>query len=307
MKAKKVYEFIQKKSLKNSIDIGIKYKIKEEINKWCKEFIPNITYEINDKNFKLTIYDSVNLSFEEREIIFPTEMVDIYGALDLSYSNLKKLPSKYLRVEQHLALTNTKIKKLPDELLVGSNININNVPISELPNNINRITGHLYAKNTKLTKLPDNLKEIHGFLLLDKTPITKLPDKLQIKDWLSLSESKIETLSNNIKIGGSLFLTKCKNITELYNLNNLKGNLDIQYSSINYIQDNLKVEQVVELSNSNIIKIPEFLSTTILYIKNTKITEIPETINIYGSIYIDKQMFNKIKIPSKFKNQIIIE
>jgi len=100
MEAKKVYEFIQKKSLRNTIkdDIGLKHSIDKKIQNFFK-YLKNINDEVT-----YLITDKLN--------------VIIYGNLDFVASDIEYFPDEIKEINGYVDLTDTKIKKLPDNLTI---------------------------------------------------------------------------------------------------------------------------------------------------------------------------------------------
>ena len=107
------------------------------------------------------------------------------GDLELSHTNITKLPND-LYVDGYLNLINCKkITKLPDNLYVG---------------------GKLYLNETNITELPDNLY-VGGYLALyGCTKITKLPDNLYVVEDLDLSGTNITELPDNLYFGWNLYI-----------------------------------------------------------------------------------------------------
>ena len=157
------------------------------------------------------------------------------GNLDLSNTSIKKLPDN-LTVGGNLYLYNTSIKKLPDNLNVGGNLDLHNTPIKKLPDNLT-VGGYLYLSNTHIEELPDNLTVGSGLNLHD-TPIKKLPDNLTVGGDLNLHDTPIKQLPDNLNVGGDLYLSN---------------------TSIKQLPDNLTVGDGLYLSNTSIKKLPDSL------------------------------------------------
>jgi len=131
MKAKKVYEFVQKKSLKNTIkdDIGIKAKYKKDIEEWFKKWLPNWkineNYIIND-NLNIEVSNSIHLGDIKEHLELPDNLT-IYGDLYLDRSNITELP-KNLKVYGYLSVDETNLKKWPINLYVKGDIYARDLP-----------------------------------------------------------------------------------------------------------------------------------------------------------------------------------
>ena len=76
--------------------------------------------------------------------------------LDLSYSNVKKLPNK-LHVIGDLSLHRCEeLEVLPDDLYVRGVLDLSNTSIRDLPDDL-YVGSHLYVDDTELTEIPSNL------------------------------------------------------------------------------------------------------------------------------------------------------
>ena len=180
MKAKKVYEFIQSKSLKNSVkdDIGIIAKQKNKIKNWLNTYILGSIkdFEITN-NLNLKIHapsHSINL-INYNEIDFPFNKV-IFTNNDKSLVNSFQLfNAKYI----------TKIPDLENvnEIYLQGLFNLEYLPkIIDFRDDLQLL--NLYDL-PKLKKLPKNI--IYNNLVISNVPeITKLPEDLTILNYLYL-------------------------------------------------------------------------------------------------------------------------
>jgi hypothetical protein len=127
------------------------------------------------------------------------------GKLDLSYSNITKLPND-LYVVGSLSLFNCKqLTKLPDKLYVGNYLDITQTNITELPNdlhvegyidlisckNLKELPNNLYVGKSlklwgceQLTKLPNNLY-VGGYLYIENTPLAKKYTNEEIREMIT--------------------------------------------------------------------------------------------------------------------------
>ena len=121
MKAKKVYEFIQKKSLKNSIkdDIGIKVKYKREIEEWFEKWLPNTKYEIKDD---FTIIVDANFR--------------LYAKYDLTY-----IPNNMI-INGWAEIIGTQINELPPNLYIKGNLYLDPIEKIKIPSTV-KIDGEI--------------------------------------------------------------------------------------------------------------------------------------------------------------------
>ena len=66
--------------------------------------------------------------------------------------------------------------------------------------------GNLNLENTPITSLPDNLTYVGGHLNLYGTSISHMPNGLTVEGDLVLADTKVVKLPNNLTIGGDLYL-----------------------------------------------------------------------------------------------------
>ena len=189
MKAKKVYEFIQKKSLKKSIqnDIGIRAKYKKEIEQWFSKYAPDINYNIDEEKMETMVHNYLSLNkceckyipdglkimfnsmvgyainINRSKVIKIGKNLTIFGGINAAYSNLEEYPENIsIKINGHpsnstLMFTHTQIKELPENLIIPISLDISFTPIKELPDNLT-IMGNLYIDHTEIKELPRNLK-----------------------------------------------------------------------------------------------------------------------------------------------------
>jgi hypothetical protein len=171
--------------------------------------IASINEQDEDEDWNITVDYNWDLSFEEEEILkyYEDDWEKIDGNLviksNLDLSNTPiTLLPNNLKVGGNLYLYKAKITSLPDNLKVGGNLHLYNTPITSLPDDL-KVGGYLNLENTKITSLPNNLK-VGDNLYLNNTLITSLPNNLQVGGNLHLSNTKITSLPNDLKVGGDI-------------------------------------------------------------------------------------------------------
>jgi hypothetical protein len=82
--------------------------------------------------------------------------------------------------------------------------------------------------------------KVGGSLDLNATPITSLPNNLKVVGYLNLSKTKITSLPDDLQVGGSLYLTYTP-ITSLPDDLQVGGSLTINYTKITSLPNDLKV------------------------------------------------------------------
>ena len=107
----------------------------------------------------------------------------------------------------------TQIASLPDNLIVGGDLDLRDTQITSLPDNL-IVGGDLYLEDIQITSLPDNLI-VGGDLDLRDTQIASLPDDLTVGGDLDLRGTYIKQVEmNNVKRISKDFYIKNKNYIE---------------------------------------------------------------------------------------------
>ena len=188
------------------------------------EFLPKNLTQVNGD---LRLIDSVNLKS------LPNNLT-VNGRVDLEgCKNITSLPSG-LKVTVYLDISQTNIKSLPLDLEVGTNLLCIKTPLEKLPDNFTvngkldlekcknitslpsglKVLGTLDLRDTNITELPPDL-EVGGHIYLQRTPIEKLPENLTVNKDLNLEDCEnIVSLPKGLKIKEDLDLTNT-NINEL--------------------------------------------------------------------------------------------
>ena len=109
MKAKKVYEFVQKKEIK--AEIGNSVLQRRSIDEWFRKWAPGADYLIDD-DLNITVDETLNL-YKSKVLELPDNLT-IINSLDLEETKIIKLPNN-LKVGSNLFLRGVKIDKLPDD------------------------------------------------------------------------------------------------------------------------------------------------------------------------------------------------
>jgi hypothetical protein len=172
------------------------------------------------------------------------------------------------------------LEKLPDNLQLNYLDIRRNSKLKTLPNflTVNKLT----ISSKLITKLPNKLI-IKDRLCATYTNITDLPNDLQVYN-LEMSSSKLKYIPKNLKYFNNMFLSACNNIKTL--------------------PDNLLIFYRLNISYSNIRKLPKNLYVESLSMLHTKIKELPLDLKVTKNIYISKDM-KDIKNFDKFKDKII--
>jgi len=101
-----------------------------------------------------------------------------------------------------------------------------------------RKRNHKFSIQKKIKKYIKDGGE--GDLNLSNSPVEKLPDDLKVGGGLFLMDTPIKELPDDLKVGGGLFLMDTP-IKELPDNLEVGGNLDLKNTLIKELPDNLKV------------------------------------------------------------------
>ena len=172
-------------------------------------------------------------------------------------------------------------------IIILDDLNISNSTVSKLPNirSINKDLNLFNCNNLK--ELPSSLGLVRGMLNISNTNITYLPENIsvgQLNGW----KSKLKTLPHGIDI---------------------KLNCFLEQSEIEWLPDNLKIAENLELVGcKNLKKLPENLSVGTLAIEESNIRNIPNTLkcNILTIYDINDNSGKYIFPKNKIANVIII-
>ena len=135
--------------------------------------------------------------------------------------------------------------------------------------------------------LPHNLV-IDGSLMC-YVDSTKLPKGLKVKNKLDISETKITEIPDDCEFG--------KLLMEDTKINKLRDNLELKYlnvcgSSLQELPKGLKVEGLLNISHTNITKIPDDCEFDSLNISYTKITKLRDNLELDCLIIHDTPLKN---------------
>jgi len=162
--------------------------------------------------------------------------------LDIRGTKFSTLPSD-LKVGGTLKFLRSSIKSIPDTFEIHTSLDLENCIFFEsLPKNLEVVPGYLDLYKTKIKELPTNLRFVDGFLDLNDTPIQSLPNNLKVMGTLKLRSCKnIKTLPNGLEVFRDLVLTDT-NIDELPSDLKIGSNLEIQNTPIaqKYTEEELR-------------------------------------------------------------------
>ena len=181
---------------------------------------------------------------------------------------------------------------LPDNLVVDGSL-MCYVDSTKLPKGL-KVSALLDISETDITEIPDDCE--FGSLNISWTKITKLRDNLEL-DTLSVYDSSLSVLPKALKVKGELNISRT-NITEIPDdcefgkllmedtkINKLRDNLELKYlnvcgSLLQELPKGLKVEGLLNISHTNITKIPDDCEFDSLNISYTKITKLRDNLEL---------------------------
>ena len=101
------------------------------------------------------------------------------GDFDLNGTPIERLPENLKKVSGTLDLSHSKIKELPDDLVVGKDLWLHNTEIQKLPKNL-KVGGDLAMSFSKIKELPDDLV-VGGSVSLIETPLSNKYSREEIR------------------------------------------------------------------------------------------------------------------------------
>ena len=175
--------------------------------------------------------------------------------------------------------------KLPKGLKVSALLDISETDITEMPDDCEFKS--LNVNHTKITKLRDNL-ELDTLSVYDSS-LSVLPKVLKVKGELNISRTNITEIPDDCEFG--------KLLMEDTKINKLRDNLELKYlnvygSSLQELPKGLKVEGLLNISHTNITKIPDDCEFDSLNISYTKITKLRDNLELDCLIIHDTPLKN---------------
>ena len=182
------------------------------------------------------------------------------GNLNLSYSNITKLPND-LYVSGELDLRGCKqLEKLPNNLYVKYSLDIIGCDqLTELPDKLH-VGNHLDLRNLQITNLPNELY-VGGLLVLKNTPLdnmTEMPTGVKVKQGVLFSNfylPKGEFKAHE----GDLDLSHLTYIEALPKGLHVMGGLNLHNTGIESLPEDLVVDGDLILTETEIFSLPKGL------------------------------------------------
>ena len=133
-------------------------------------------------------------------------------------------------------------------------------------------------------------------------------DKVIINGSLNLEGAPIQSLPDNLYVGGELDLSYCEEIETLPETLEVKGNIDLSYSSIKYLPDNFKVPKNLFLDYSKLEHLPDNLTVgNNLIVRSTLITKLPNNLKVGGKLNIRNTEVEELPDDLEVKSLILID
>lgn len=118
--------------------------------------------------------------------------------------NLESLPA-IKSVYGNLNIARTSIRHLPENIIIGNDLEAFSSNIEMLPRNV-RIGGNICLGDCKnLKSLPDGLI-VNGDLDLSESGLTELPDRLIVGGNIDIRSTSIQELPDNLIVGGKIMM-----------------------------------------------------------------------------------------------------
>lgn len=253
----------------------------------------------------------------------PTEGTH-FGTLDATESPSWEFPQGLFHIAGSLLLRGSKLKAMPESLIVDGDLDISYSEISSIYGA--DIQGTLHANNSMLTELPDivyvgddveaensHLRSISryanlmGSLYLSGTQIEHLPDDWIVHGDLELDRTPLRELPHNLSVEGSLSLMRT-NITHFPASTSVGYNLWLSGSRISELPDGMTIHGSLDLSETKIEKLPSGLHVMkTLNLRGTKIKELPNDLVVRGDVVVSGSQVRTEGTVAKIYGQIITD
>lgn len=168
------------------------------------------------------------------------------------------------------------------------------------------VYGSLYCKNQLITriKLPNNLT-IKGNLLLYNSHINILPNNLTVKGDLNISYTSIKEIPSSLSLSGHLLASGAK-------IRSFEDKIvKIKYCNLSgchklYLEDNMTFTGFLDISHTNIKKLPKNLTVckSLIINKGSKIKSLPNCLNVLERIHLIGNN-DLVEIPRHLKDKCV--
>lgn len=169
--------------------------------------------DINSLPKGLKVKGDLDLRYNSELKVLP-EGLNVQHSLDVGQTNIEELPKKLVVGGWLDASSCTNLKTLPKDMNAKGFIDVEFSGISSLPDNFKANSSLFLTSCRDLKILPKNLK-VGGVLSLSFCPIKTLPAGLGVGDNLLLEGTKITSLPDDLKVGGTIY-TDLEGFRKLY-------------------------------------------------------------------------------------------
>jgi hypothetical protein len=216
---------------------------------------------------------------------------EIAGSLFLSDSAIESLPGNF-QVKGSLAVSRTRLRELPAGLEVQTDFSCRGNAIEVIPDDIT-VGGGIWLAYSKVTRLPVDL--VCGGLDISRTAIVTLPEGTHIRGPLQAEESALSRISALCIVEGDMELAHSR-LRSLPSDLKAGGSVDLTGTQVERIPDGFRVGGDLLLPCTPIRSLPPSLfvpgKLDLRYTEMTK-TDIPESIEVLGYIYVNNWAANK--------------
>ena len=237
-----------------------------------EQFEKLVDIELTEKDGKL-VYDG-NLFLKGRKDI--TELPDnfkVLGFLELSNSGITKLP-KGLEVEYWLDISGTEIEELPKDTKADC----------------------LYTNKMKKPFSFPKIVKVNSSFECSSTTIKRIPEKLYVKEYCDFSGSTFDKLPEVMDVKSNLYL-ECTSITELpKGLKEVYGTLDMRYTNVTTLNDNLVVYNTIILGYTQIEELTKgFIVGGLLNLCRIDLKDYSKLQEVCSEFIVTKEKYKEIE------------
>ena len=229
------------------------------------------------KQAKSSFTRPVDLYLLDSDRIKPTKTED--RILRSNITRMLKQPTKSHDINGDVVI-NTKIPiKLPDNLSVDGNVNLEDSQIIELPAGL-RVSKKL-TTHKSLTRVPADLS-VQELDLSHCHELTELPEELHVRGDLNIEHSNIKALPKGLVVDGSVNGAESAVIGIGPNVR-IRGDLNLNGTRLHKLPADLRVGGNISLVGSRVVAIPHNLTIKqSLLLARTHIRELPAGLRVPG-------------------------
>ncbi|MBY3433304.1 hypothetical protein HFN89_03880 [Rhizobium laguerreae] len=240
-----------------------------------------------------------------RSTIFFDGTVDVGGLMLLNHCRVEG-DAKRICVGSTFHAHRSKLRKLPDDMRVGSDMTLSSVDdMTEIPAGVS-VGGKFTIDNTGIETL-NGRKEFNSDVVLHRTsvatlepgtvvrgslsvrhlPMERLPANLTVTGDLSIGNCPIKRLPHSAQIGGNISL-KDSFVVAIPEGFHVRGNLDISGIASFLIAKGVTIDGALLAGGSGLEQLPSDLQVHSIVAPSSRLESLPKGLNLEGDLDVRK-------------------